>query len=76
MEARRFRGEPKKYEKTLARFVNDAFPRPGKRSLDQIDAPEILPGMPRIAGWGARYTADRVCSELSVVFRCGIKEGC
>ncbi|VBT28166.1 tyrosine-type recombinase/integrase [Burkholderia pseudomallei] len=75
MEERRSRVEPKQYDKTLARFVNDVLPWLGKRPVDQIDAPEILSVMKRIAGRGARYTADRVRSELSMVFRYGIREG-
>ncbi|HDR8951354.1 TPA: DUF4102 domain-containing protein, partial [Burkholderia vietnamiensis] len=66
MEERRSRVEPKQYDKTLARFVGDVFPWLGKRPVDQIDAPEILSVMKRIAGRGARYTADRVRSELSM----------
>ncbi len=72
MEERRSRVEPKQYDKTLARFVSDVFPWLGKRPIDQIDAPKILSVMKRIAGRGARYTADRVRSELSMVFRYGI----
>ncbi|WP_175751308.1 MULTISPECIES: tyrosine-type recombinase/integrase [Burkholderia] len=75
MEERRSRVEPKQYDKTLARFVSDVFPWLGKRPIDQIDAPKILSVMKRIAGRGARYTADRVRSELSMVFRYGIREG-
>lgn len=32
------------YEKTLARFKNDVFPRLGRRPIAEIDAPEVLEG--------------------------------
>ena len=63
------------HEKTLARFKNDVFPWLGKRPITEIDAPEILTVLKRIDSRGARYTARRVRSEISRVFRYGIKEG-
>ncbi|SEB94694.1 tyrosine-type recombinase/integrase [Paraburkholderia caballeronis] len=63
------------YEKTLARFKKDVFPWIGKRSIAEIDAPEILAVLKRIDSRGARFTAHRVRSEVSRVFRYAIKEG-
>lgn len=63
------------YEKTLARFESDVFPWLGRRPITEVDAPEILAVLKRIDGRGARYTAHRVRSEISRVFRYGIKEG-
>lgn len=63
------------YEKTLARFESDVFPWIGRRPITEVDAPEILAVLKRIDSRGARYTAHRVRSEISRVFRYGIKEG-
>ena len=63
------------YEKTLARMVNDVFPWMGKRPISEIDAPEILLVMRRIDSRGARFTAHKVRSEISRVFRYGIATG-
>jgi integrase len=63
------------YEKTLSRFRNDVFPWLARRPITEIDAPEILAVLKRIDKRGARYTAHRVRSEISRVFRYGIKEG-
>ncbi|WP_341312612.1 integrase arm-type DNA-binding domain-containing protein [Paraburkholderia sp. IMGN_8] len=63
------------YEKTLARFKNDAFPWLGRRPITEIDAPEILAVLKRVDSRGARFTAHRLRSEISRVFRYAIKEG-
>ena len=63
------------YEKTLARFKSDVFPWLGTRPVAEIDAPEILAVLKRIDARGARFTAHRVRSEISRVFRYAIKEG-
>ncbi|ALX12450.1 integrase [Burkholderia cepacia JBK9] len=63
------------YEKTLARFNTDVFPWLGKRPIAEIDAPEILTVLKRIDGRGVRFTAHRVRSEISRIFRYAIKEG-
>ena len=63
------------YEKTRSRMVNDVFPWLGKRPISEIDAPEILIVMRRIDGRGARFTAHRVRSEISRVFRYAIATG-
>lgn len=63
------------WEKTKARFVKDVFPWLGKRPIAEIDAPEVLTILKRIDSRGARFTAHKVRSEISRVFRYGIKEG-
>jgi integrase len=63
------------YEKTLARFQSDVFPWLGRRPITEVDAPEILAVLKRIDARGARFTAHRVRSEISRVFRYAIKEG-
>ena len=75
MEERRPYVEPAQYDKTLARFKNDAFPWLGKRPISEIEAPEILAVLKRVDGRGARFTAHRLRGEISRVFRYGIKEG-
>ncbi|WP_017922721.1 tyrosine-type recombinase/integrase [Burkholderia glumae] len=75
MEERGTMVEPGQYTKTLARFEKDVFPWLGKRPILDVDAPEILAVLKRIDGRGARFTAHRVRSEISRVFRFGIKEG-
>lgn len=75
MEERRPYVEPAQYDKTLARFRNDALPWLGKRPVSEIDAPEILDVLKRVDSRGARFTAHRLRGEISRVFRFGIKEG-
>ncbi|MBL8413983.1 MAG: integrase arm-type DNA-binding domain-containing protein [Propionivibrio sp.] len=72
MEGRKTMVAIGQYEKTLARMVNDVFPWLGKRPISEIDAPEILIVMRRIDSRGARFTAHRVRSEISRVFRYAI----
>ncbi|MDQ7975926.1 integrase arm-type DNA-binding domain-containing protein [Paraburkholderia sp. SARCC-3016] len=75
MDERRPYVEQAQYDKTLARFNNDAFPWLGKRPVSEIEAPEILDVLKRVDGRGARFTAHRLRGEISRVFRYGIKEG-
>ncbi|NPT56696.1 tyrosine-type recombinase/integrase, partial [Paraburkholderia elongata] len=75
MDERRSYVEAAQHEKTLARFKIDAFPWLGKRPIAEIDAPEILAALKRVDSRGARFTAHRLRSEISRVFRYGIKEG-
>lgn len=75
MEERRSYVEAAQYEKTLARFKNDALPWLGKRPISEIDAPEILDVLKRVDSRGARFTAHRLRGEISRVFRFGIKHG-
>ena len=60
---------------TEAWMQNDVFPWLGRRPITEIDAPEILAVLARIDGRGARHTAHKVRSKVSMVFRYGIKEG-
>ena len=63
------------YERTLARMQNDVFPWLGRRPITEIDAPEILLVLRRIDSRGARYSAHKVRSEISRVFRYAIATG-
>jgi integrase len=75
LEERKSVVEEAQHIKTLARLVNDVFPWIGNRPITQIDAPEILAVLKRIDSRGARFSAHRVRSEISRVFRYAIKEG-
>jgi integrase len=75
MDERRPYVEAAQYDKTLARFKNDAFPWLGKRPITEIEAPDILDVLKRVDSRGARFTAHRLRGEISRVFRYGIKEG-
>lgn len=75
LEGRKSHVEPAQHVKTLARLENDIFPWLGKRPIDEITAPELLTVLRRIDGRGARYTAHRVRSEVSRVFRFAIATG-
>ncbi|KVC81364.1 tyrosine-type recombinase/integrase [Burkholderia ubonensis] len=75
MDERRPYVEPAQYDKTLARFKNDAFPWLGNRPIAEIEAPDILDALKRVDSRGARFTAHRLRGEISRVFRYGIKEG-
>ncbi|MBV8270944.1 MAG: integrase arm-type DNA-binding domain-containing protein [Cupriavidus sp.] len=75
LDERKSTVEEAQHIKTLARLVNDVFPWIGKRPITQIDAPEILAVLKRIDSRGARFSAHRVRSEISRVFRYAIKEG-
>ncbi|CAH2806508.1 MAG: Integrase [uncultured Paraburkholderia sp.] len=75
MDKRRPYVEAAQYDKTLARFKNDAFPWLGKRPISEIGAPEILDVLKRVDSRGARFTAHRLRGEIGRVFRFGIKEG-
>ncbi|MFM0614521.1 integrase arm-type DNA-binding domain-containing protein [Paraburkholderia nemoris] len=75
MDERRPYVEAAQYDKTLARFKNDALPWLGKRPITEIEAPDILDVLKRVDSRGARFTAHRLRGEISRVFRYGIKEG-
>ena len=75
MDGRKTQVEPGQYVKTLSRMENDVFPWMGKRPISEIDAPEILVLLRRIDSRGARYTAHKVRSEISRVFRHAIVTG-
>jgi integrase len=67
--------EATQHAKTLSRFENDVLPWLGRRPILEIDAPDVLDVLKRVDGRGARYTSHRLRSEISRVFRYGIKEG-
>lgn len=67
--------EPAQHTKTMARMESDTFPWLGRRPIAEIEAPEILDVLERVDKRGARYTAHRLRSEISRVFRFGIKKG-
>lgn len=75
LEVRKSSVEPEQHTKTLARLESDVFPWLGDRPIGEINAPEILAVLRRIDGRGARYTAHRVRSEISRVFRFAIQGG-
>lgn len=75
LEGRKSHVEPAQHVKTLARLENDVFPWIGKRPIAELNAPEVLTVLRRIDGRGARYTAHRVRSEISRVFRFAIATG-
>ncbi len=72
LEGRKSHVEPAQHIKTLARLENDVFPWIGKRPISELTARDILTVLRRIDGRGARYTAHRVRSEVSRVFRFAI----
>jgi integrase len=75
LEGRKSYVEPAQHVKTLARLENDVFPWLGNRPIADIDAPEILTVLRRIDSRGARYSAHRVRSEISRVFKYAIATG-
>ncbi|WP_321951937.1 tyrosine-type recombinase/integrase [Paraburkholderia bannensis] len=75
MDERKSGVQPVQHERTLSRFMNDAFPWLGKRPIAEIEAPEILELLKRVDSRGARYTSHRLRSEISRVFRYAVKEG-
>ena len=62
-------------KKTLSRLENDVFPWLGTRPIAEISAPEVLGVLRRIDERNARYTAHRVRSEISRIFRYAIATG-
>ena len=66
---------PGQYEKVRARIEKDVLPWLGRRPISELEAPEILVVMRRVDGRGARYTAHRVRSEISRIFRYAIATG-
>lgn len=61
--------------KTLARMVNDAFPWIGGKPIAEITAPAVLSVLRRVEQRGAGFTAHRLRSEISRVFRYAIATG-
>ncbi|MDR0776758.1 MAG: integrase arm-type DNA-binding domain-containing protein [Azonexus sp.] len=69
LESRRDTVEPAQSKKTLARMEKDVFPWIGGKPIADITAPDILAVLRRTDERGARYTAHRMRSEISRVFR-------
>lgn len=67
--------EPAQTTKTKARMENDVFPWIGAKGIREITAPDVLSVMRRADNRGARYTAHRMRSEISRVFRYAIATG-
>lgn len=63
------------YDHAKAWMQNDVFPWLGRRPIAEIDPPEILDTLKRIDGRGARHTAHKVRSKISLVFRYGSRHG-
>lgn len=63
------------YDHAKARMENDVFPWLGKRPIGEVDAPEILAVLQRMDARGVRFSAHKTRSEISRVFRYGIKVG-
>jgi integrase len=62
-------------ERTRIRFENDAFPYIGRRSLAEIEPPELLTVLRRVIDRGAVETAHRLKDACGQVFRYGIAAG-
>ena len=75
MDGRKTQVEHGQYLKTLSRMEKDVFPWVGRRPISEIDAPEILVLLRRIDSRGARFTAHKVRSEISRIFRYAIATG-
>lgn len=60
---------------TKRRLERDVFPWVGDLPITRIGAPEILVIIRRVDQRGRRYTANRVLSEISRVFRYGVATG-
>ncbi len=63
------------HDRTRIRLEQDAFPWIGRRSLAEIDAPELLAVLRRVEARGAIETAHRVKDACGQVFRYGIATG-
>lgn len=66
---------PAQYKKALSRLEKNVFPWLGGRPIAEISAPEVLTVLRRIDDRGARYSAHKVKSEISQVFRYAIATG-
>lgn len=63
-------------ERVVRRFERDIFPYLGRRPIEEVTAPELLPVLQRIEARGAIETAHRARADFGGVFRyaiaCGI----
>ena len=62
-------------ERTRIRLEQDAFPWLGRRSIGEIEAPELLKCLRRVEARGAIETAHRIKDACGQVFRYGIAIG-
>lgn len=62
-------------ERTRIRFEQDAFPWLGRRSIAELEAPELLACLRRVTARGAIETAHRLKDACGQVFRYGIATG-
>lgn len=67
--------EPAQYTKALARAEKNIYPWLGGRPIAEITPPEVLAVLRRIDERGARYSAHKVKSEISQVFRFAVATG-
>lgn len=65
----------KQQENTKSRLEKNVFPWLGRRPISEIEAPEILSVLKRIDSRGARYSAHKVRSQISGIFRYAIATG-
>lgn len=72
LEHRKASVEPAQHVKTLARMQNDVFPWLGRKPITSIEAADVLAVLKRVDARGARFTAHRIRSEVSQVFRYAI----
>ena len=62
-------------ERTRIRLEQDAFPWLGRRSIAEIEAPELLQVLRKVEARGAIETAHRVKNACGQVFRYGVAIG-
>lgn len=75
LENRKASVEPAQHIKTLARMQKDVFPWLGRKPIAGIEATDVLSVLKRVDARGARFTAHRIRSEVSQVFRYAIATG-
>lgn len=63
------------HHETKRRLERDAFPWLGPLVISAIGAPELLAIIKRVDQRGRRYTANRILSEISRVFRYAVATG-
>ncbi|WP_341675228.1 integrase arm-type DNA-binding domain-containing protein [Niveibacterium sp. SC-1] len=63
------------YAKMLARMENFVFPWLGDKPIGEVGAPAVLAVLRRVDENGARHTAHKVRSEISMAFRYAIATG-
>ncbi|KVM79491.1 integrase [Burkholderia ubonensis] len=56
-------------------FVNEVFPKIGRRPVGEIEAPEIIEVLRGVDGRGVRYTANRLTGDIARVFKYAVQNG-